>query len=276
MGSRRRTRVVSVRPQSWFTNLKPGPRGAELEYLASATKQLRRYFSTFEAGQGFDLREIPFWSRAKVERVRRTAEDLRSRLARPHVEVSPKRYKNTKRRIQFRQLLKRETQELRDGVRRYIVQVRDVPRRQDVALSSDGTALERRDYIKPGQFVAERFWYFRDYNHGVQPVSFAEFEDAARRMLRDLQDGAYYRLFTPERGALSPPFEKGRLLRELTRYFHEYAQDFVETIIAVVFIGTRDQAMKGEQRRFRKAQERIKEKSKAAQVRRSRQNKPRE
>ena len=246
-------------------------RGREWEYLSDAVKQLRRYYKGFDPVSGFNLHAIDTWSAASVNKVRSFTEDLRIRLARPHTTARPTRYRKPAKRSQFRRALILESGQVGARVKRFVVPVQNIPRRQEVALSPQGT-LERRSYYKKDKYILERWWYFRDYL-GRQPVTREEYLEAAQAMLPALPDFMFFRFFTGRSGLIGVTFDKGQLLDELRRYFGTgyNTQDFSTTLLGVGFIGDERQAHRNEMRQFKRTVERERQKTLAGRMHRRRQ-----
>lgn len=230
-------------------------RGREKLYLAESIKLLRKYAHGFEAGSGFDLRDVANIRGPRLARLRKFAGIIRQELAQPHV-TKVVRTPRERRAIQSH-----TGQRDIPGRFRYIVytdhpketEVHIVtPRKRKPAKKKKAKAAKRerrtiefedetpeipedeQDYTGPalrkprvevamklpGGITREEFFYCEDYLD-EPPETFKDVKRALKKMLKDMPKG-YYVLVTSNHGNIGVPAQRGNLLRMIDSDYMAY------------------------------------------------------
>jgi len=247
------------------------------DYLTRTVKDLRKFFKGFNASDGYDLTRIETWDANRARVAKQYGSYLHGLQASPNVEVSPTRYRGNKRAM-FRRQLQEATQQGSSRQKKYVFHVEQTTRPTDVRLTRQGK-LEVREELPDGDHITKRFWYFRDYLPGRrQPRGFDDIIRATIKMLEDLPSHMFFSIINSAHGPIDVPVSKDFLLETLQRYREEYGapdniylhDGFGETLIGVMFIGSREQADARYNAQLRRRMDRERAKSTAAKQRRQR------
>lgn len=298
MAKRKRTRASAPRrPATWFTELGRSKaeqyarirdwspertrsymrlkRVSELDYLLRTvigekdpitgrrSGGLRDYFSGFDASDGYDMRHPETLSAARVSSIRKYGAYLHTLQSQPYIKVSPGKRKGFKRALQERtgQYLKRH--------RSYVYHT-DKPGVTRVTYREG--VLEERQKLKPKVEIIRQYYFFRDFNGGRQPKTFASMVSLVEKKMLKAMPERYYTFWTDLHGAIGAPFPKSSLLRELQRYENQYGthKGFAEGLLGFVFQGTQDQADSEYVNRLNRRTQRERQKTQESRMRQQR------
>jgi len=187
-------------------------RDAEVQYLHDAIEQLRHYHKGMEARDGFSLqrRKIVRMSKARIERVKRLAADLRRTLASPAKVIRPRSAKS-------RAALERYTGVKPDRSRKaFVVHVRrpettKVKVRRAKKKSAPATVEEVETVDGMRQY--QRYYMFSQYSKR-RPVTMDAVLSLATRMLQHMPQGRYV-MVSSEHGYIGTAMNRDRLLRAI-------------------------------------------------------------
>lgn len=239
------------------------------DYLSRTVKDLRRFFTGFDAKDGYNLSNIHTWPRSRADAVERYGGYLHKLQSTPYVVADPKRYRKKAKQALFRKVLRRRTQQGLPRQKKYLYHVEQTARPTEVRLSRTGQ-LEVREPFKDTYFLRQE-WYFRDYLNGRQPVTFNDIIKATTRMLEDLPD-RWFTIFDTSYGPIDVPVQKQFLLATLRRYWEEYGthDGFASALLGVMFLGSREEAMRGYNARLKRRMQAQFAKSERAKTQRRR------
>lgn len=226
-----RQRPVSLsarmsRQADWYFRLKPSERAKQLEYLERTIKDLRQYFTGFDAKAGYDLRFIRSLHPRKVKAIQNYGSYLHNLQSTPHVRAVPRGKK-------ARSGLRQFTGQRLPRQKAFVVHTPH-PETTKVTAPKGNVKLERP--VTKGK-VREQFFLFEQML-GYQPVTFEEMRAALKEMLPKMPPG-YYQLWTVPHGEIGVPRTRNLLMELLNQYENSYERgararlhaDFAEAIL---------------------------------------------
>ena len=150
-------------------------RAQEEIYLHTAVKELRQYFTGFDASDGYSLTKLHSWSARRVETIRQYSSHLRHLQSNRHVRATASSAAGKKALAQFTGQYYKGTKK----PRAYVVHV-DHPDRTQVKYDKKSGKIKIIEKFRGGRTI-QQFYFFRDY--GLSPFrSWEHFIEAVRYM----------------------------------------------------------------------------------------------
>lgn len=203
-------------------------RAATKIYLHDAVKELRQYFTGFDAKDGYRLDDISSMSAQKMKQVRMYASHLHSIKAHGTVRVVPKSKKQ-------KAALEKYTSQIYTGkkqARAYAVAV-DHPDRSEVDIVNGKVRVTEK--FKGGKTV-QQLYDFADYDVNTTST-WSAFINSLKKMLKDLPEGSYT-LMSAVHGPIFLPMPKRDIILNLNYRFKSYDKEMIPTLYALRWFKT--------------------------------------
>lgn len=251
MAKKKKSTLGSQGPQPHWLRMSPAERAKTKQYIKESllgytrddgihVPGVRRIYSGFEAGDGYDLRHIERWPASRLKSARTYAQSLNTLTGRPFKVLTPRSKKQKKSAQTFTgQNLARQKQ--------FIVTVQD-PKRDHAVFRNNKVSIER-DFAGGTKTIKQRY-LFADYlERGErEPIGFAEMLVITKRMLPEMPDqirknSMYYTLTTRQYGPIGESVRHRDILELLEKYYHAYEsrnnqhEGFAEQVIGFTSVG---------------------------------------
>jgi hypothetical protein len=245
----------SLGPQPYWLQMSVAERARTKQYIKESLQGyrradgidvpgLRKIYSGFTADNGFDLRHIERWPSSKMKSARKYIAQLNTLTGRSFQVLTPRTAKQKKAaKIFTGQDLQRQ--------KKMIVAVQDA-KHDTPKFKNNQVVIERK--FPSGTKQIEQRYLFRDYNNGIQPITFIEMRRVTKTMLPDMPERyrggwVYYTLLTVQYGSIGQSVPKKNIMDLLAEYHARYEkatqhQGFAETVIGYNMVGSDGQAMK--------------------------------
>lgn len=210
-------------PAPWHTRATPAERKRTREYIVATVKDLRSFFTGFDAAHGYDLRYSNAISAQKINQIKKYGTYLHNLQASPYIKVSP-RSKSAK------GVLQEKTGQRLERQKSYVYHV-DTGREMKVSIR-DGVLTER-DIVSPELIVTTQYFYFRSFNFDQIPLTMAGLFSIYDKYMRQAMPDGMYSMLTDQHGRIDAPVNKKFIPDRLQNYFNEYStkSGFAEAIL---------------------------------------------
>lgn len=217
-------------PAPWYSALTPAKRATQADYIKSTVRDLRKYFTGFDAAHGYDLSFPGAISGQRLNQIKKYGEYLHTLQASPYIKVSPRNKK-------ARTVLQEKTSQRLARQKAYVYHM-DTGRPLKVSIR-DGVLTER-DQASPGLVVTTRYYYFSSFNFDQVPLTMANLFAIYENYMKDVMPDGIYSMITDQHGRIDAPIRKKFIPERLQEYFNEYStkQGFSEAILGFQIYST--------------------------------------
>lgn len=216
-------REGSPPPAPWHTRASPADRKRVREYIVSTVRDLRKFYTGFDASDGYDLRYPNAVSAQKINQIKKYGEYLHNLQSSPYVKVTP-------RNKTARGVLQEKTGQRLDRQKSYVYHV-DTGRQMKISIR-DGILTER-DVVSPDLVVTVKHFYFRAFNFDQVPLTMAGLFSIYEKYMEPAMPEGMYSMITDQHGRIDAPVNKKFIYDRLQTYFNEYStkSGFAEAIL---------------------------------------------
>ena len=199
----------SVKPAAWY---RAATGKADVAYIRESVKELRQFYTGFEARDGFSLRldNLRRMSRKRYDRIRRMARQIRIEKSAAHVILAPRTP------AERAALVKHTGAPAERNRKAWVVHVPN-DRTTVVLRTRKGVTRVVEVSKKSGAASKREYFYFTDYRRGGRrPKTMQAIYDTTKRMLNDMPEGLYL-FVSRDFGFIASAMYKSEILREIER-----------------------------------------------------------
>lgn len=184
---------------------------------------LREFYSGFDADAGYDMRYPQSISAQRLKSIKKYGQYLHTLQSQPYIKVTPINKAQ-------REALQDKTNQRLSRQKSYIYHFDS---KEPPKVSIRHGVITEQVKAGPNLLVTARFYYFRAYNNGRQPLSMREMRRIViKKMLPAMPDG-FYSMVTDQHGRIDAPVQKKFIPEVLERYERVYGtkEGFSEAIL---------------------------------------------
>lgn len=223
MAYKKRAQGGAPPPAAWHTRASPAERKRTRDYITATVKDLRKFFTGFDAAHGYDLRYPNAISAQRITNIKKYGTYLHNLQASPYVKITPHSKKS-------REVLQEKTAQRSPRQKAYVYHV-DTGRPMQVSIR-DGVLTER-DIVSQELIVTTKYFYFSSFNFDQIPLTMAGLFSIYETYMRHAMPEGMYSMITDQHGRIDVPVNKKFIPDRLQDYFNEYStkQGFAEAIL---------------------------------------------
>lgn len=209
-----------ARPAAWVSDLSPLDRAKKFDYLSRTVRDLRKFFTGFDARDGYDLRHPERLSAQRVKAITQYGGHLHSMTATPHVRVAKPRSKKKQ------AALESFTGQRYSGMKKsraYVVPVDNEAAQLNTKVSVTDAGQVRVERHVGKAHLIDEFYLFSDY--GFDSAEFISLDDvikASRYMVKKVLPSGTYVLWSKVHGAIWLPLDRDEILLNLNGLVNKY------------------------------------------------------